>query len=254
MRSMSRVERFFERLVERPTARLFRPRLQAIQVLRRIERAMESGRGEDLEHNVVPDRFTVHINPADVAALEPLDDVAADLASGALAFARSHQMALRGRPRVAIHPDPDVRPGEVEVEGRLSRPKVGNDAPDPETATRVFSVPVARAPAATLEIREPNGATRRVELNGRPMRIGRSTECELVIRDTRVSRQHARLHARGGLLVLTDLASTNGTRVNGQRITEVVLGAGDRIAMGDSTLLVSVPEAPGGGADAGDPS
>jgi len=42
---MSRVERFFERLVERPSARLFRTKLQPVQILRRIERAMESERG-----------------------------------------------------------------------------------------------------------------------------------------------------------------------------------------------------------------
>ena len=45
VRAMSRVERFFERLVERPSARLFKTRLQPIQILRRIERAMEAERG-----------------------------------------------------------------------------------------------------------------------------------------------------------------------------------------------------------------
>ncbi|HEV2006663.1 MAG TPA: FHA domain-containing protein, partial [Candidatus Limnocylindrales bacterium] len=51
-------------------------------------------------------------------------------------------------------------------------------------------------------------------------------------------RQHARLHGRDGVLVLTDLGSTNGTRVNGQRIREVVLGAGDQIGMGDTVLVL----------------
>ena len=59
------------------------------------------------------------------------------------------------------------------------------------------------------------------------MRIGRAPECELVLKDNRVSRRHARLAARDGVLILTDLGSTNGTRVNGNRVTEVVLGAGD---------------------------
>jgi len=98
---MSRVERFFERLVERPTARLFRTRLQPIQVLRRIERAMESGRGDGDHRNEAPDRFTVFVNPEDLVSLTPLDAVAADLASDALSFARAHRLQLRGEPRGA---------------------------------------------------------------------------------------------------------------------------------------------------------
>ena len=71
------------------------------------------------------------------------------------------------------------------------------------------------------------------------MRIGRAADSEVSLRDARVSRQHARVHARDGHLVLTDLGSTNGTRVNGQRITEVVLGDGDRILVGDTELIVA---------------
>ena len=74
--------------------------------------------------------------------------------------------------------------------------------------------------------------------SGAPIRIGRAPECELVLRDSRVSRRHARLFARDGVLILTDLGSTNGTLVNGNRITEVALGAGDRIQIGESSLVV----------------
>ncbi len=79
---------------------------------------------------------------------------------------------------------------------------------------------------------------RRIPMTGAPMRIGRAPECELVLKDNRVSRRHARLAARDGVLVLTDLGSTNGTRVNGNRVTEVVLGAGDRIQIGETSLVV----------------
>ncbi|HKB28351.1 MAG TPA: FhaA domain-containing protein, partial [Candidatus Limnocylindrales bacterium] len=102
MRSMSRVERFFERLVERPSARLFRTRLQPIQVLRRIERAMEAGRVRHDGHDSAPNVFEVRLSPTDLMALGRLDTVAADLASGALAFARSKKLVLIDRPRVSI--------------------------------------------------------------------------------------------------------------------------------------------------------
>ena len=239
---MSRVERFFERLVERPSARLFKTRLQPLQILRRIERAMEAERGAEGRPGLVPDQFTVRLHPEDLAALLPADDVASDLASGALSFARSHGYALRERPRVTLRPDPTRRPGEVEVESAVSPASEPAADQGSEAGTRVFEVPVVRAPAITLEIREPGQAARRVPMTGAPMRIGRAPECELVLKDNRVSRRHARLAARDGVLVLTDLGSTNGTRVNGHRVTEVVLGAGDRVQIGETSLVVGSAE------------
>src|SRR5437868_676207 len=208
MRSMSRVERFFERLVERPSARLFRTRLQPIQVLRRVERAMEAGRRSEAGRDVAPDRFTVRLHPADLAELGDPAIVAGDVASGALAFARSHHLALADRPRVAIRSDPAVVRGDVEVEASGSRSTPGGEAA-PESNTRIFEIPVPRTPKATLEVREPGRLSRHVDVTG-PMRIGRATESELPVKDPRVSRMHARVHARDGHLVLTDLGSTNG--------------------------------------------
>ena len=244
---MSRVERFFERLVERPSARLFRTRLQPIQVLRRIERAMDAGRGADGTRGLVPDQFLVRLHPADLAALIPADEVASELASGALNFARAHGYALRDRPRVTLQPDPTLRPGDAEVDAEVS-PVIDHvaSADLADGGTRVFEVPVVRAPGVVIEVREPGGSPRRIELTGAPMRIGRAPECELVLKDSRASRRHARLHARDGVLVLTDLGSTNGTRVNGNRITELVLGEGDRIQIGDTSLVVEAARAEAG--------
>ena len=248
MRAMSRVERFFERLVERPSARLFRTKLQPVQIMRRIERAMEAERGAEGRRGLVPDQFIVHIHPEDLAGLTPPEQVAAEMASGALTFARSHGYALRDRPRVTLQPDGRLRPGEVEVDATLSPAR---DAPAGDQArdagTRVFEVPVIRGPEVVIEIREPNRQARRVPASGGPMRIGRAPDCELVLRDSRVSRRHARLAARDGLLVLTDLGSTNGTRVNGHRVSEVVLGAGDRIMLGETVLTIE-PATAGTGA------
>jgi hypothetical protein len=236
---MSRVERFFERLVERPSARIFRTRLQPVQVLRRIERAMEAERGAEGRPGLVPDQFVVRLHPTDLASMTPAEEVASALASGALSFARAHSYALRERPRVTLQPDPSLRPGEAEVETAVSaviEAAIGTDRAD--GGTRVFEVPIARGPEAVLEVHEPGHPARQVPLSG-AMRIGRAPECELVLRDSRASRRHARLAPRDGVLVLSDLGSTNGTLVNGNRITEVALGAGDRIQIGESSLIVA---------------
>ena len=244
VRAMSRVERFIERLVEGPSARLFGTRLMPIQILRRVERAMEAERGTDGRRGLVPDRFTVRLHPADLAALDPADDVASELASGALTFARDHGYELRDRPRVTLAPDPARRPGEVEVDAAVSPPgPAGQIAADGAGATRVFEIPVIRAPQIVIEVREPGRPARRIPVSGAPIRIGRAPECELVLKDSRVSRRHARLGARDGVLVLTDLGSTNGTRVNGHRVTELVLGAGDRVQIGDTSLVIDAAPA-----------
>src|SRR2546426_1345 len=69
MRPLAELERFFERLFERPTARLFKTRLQPIQIQRRIERAMENERLSTGDGTMVPNRFAVHLSPMDMGAI-----------------------------------------------------------------------------------------------------------------------------------------------------------------------------------------
>ena len=54
--------------------------------------------------------------------------------------------------------------------------------------------------------------------------------------DVGISRRHARLDFDGAQVVLTDLGSTNGTMVNGQRVSAVALNPGDMIQLGTTTL------------------
>jgi hypothetical protein len=247
MRPMARVERFFERLVERPTARVFGTQLQPVQVLRRIEREMEAGRRKQGDRSMAPDRFAVRVSAADLPGLGPLDTVAEQLASGALAFARSRALTLRERPQVRLAADAGLARGDVEVAAGFSAPgavRVGATDGAPVDGTQVFEAPIVRAPAAALEVNEPGRGVRRLALSGRPMTIGRGSDCEVALADAHASRRHARLEVRAGLIVLSDLGSTNGTRVNGHRVREVVLGSGDRIEVGQSVIRVVEPEPP----------
>lgn len=62
--------------------------------------------------------------------------------------------------------------------------------------------------------------------------LGRILSADLRIDDPRVSRIHALLEVRGDTLLLTDLASTHGTHVNGKKVVETRLKLGDRIRIG----------------------
>ncbi len=62
--------------------------------------------------------------------------------------------------------------------------------------------------------------------------IGRGPENTIRIDDSTISHHHGSISLEGGLVVLRDLNSTNGTRVNGQKIMEAKLANGDVVRFG----------------------
>ncbi len=77
---------------------------------------------------------------------------------------------------------------------------------------------------------------------GTPVSIGREEGNKIQLNDERVSRFHAKIHEDQGMLVLTDLESTNGTRINGEPTQVTILRLGDRVSLGRSVLLIGSPE------------
>ncbi len=297
MVAVADLERLLERVFERTSARLFRSRLQAVQVERRVERAMEAGRTGRGASTTVPCQYRIRLHPSDLDDLASrsggFDALAVWLADQALAFARLHAYHLAARPVVSVAADPSVEPGRVEVDASdgaarstaaplgppvdepppfvplpvpspavpSSRPAATTGDPDPgallparvpppapqpalEHGLRAGDRPYAVRPAppppsrALLRVLEPGGREREVRVEGEPLTLGRAPDNGLVIADTRVSRHHGRFQTRHGTLVYTDLGSTNGTRVNGIRVDEIVLGPGDRLQIGDVVVVV----------------
>ncbi len=318
------LERLFERVFERSTARLFRAHPQAVQIERRVERAMERARVTQGNRTSVPARYRVRLHPddlADVAAqTDGFDALAGRLADAALAFARAHGYHLPGRPSVALVADPAVERGVIEVDPVAASARPAEAPPGPVigiapprvpdmpvvapraaaevsaagaahprpsaepvdgsghavdaqwsdevavaamsqllepvipagpatvpgsggirgdgTQTLVFRRPLPAPTLAVLRVVVRDGAERTIEVDGTPLTLGRAGDNGLVIADARVSRHHARLQARRGTLVFTDLGSTNGSRLNGVRVDECALGMGDRLLVGDTVLVV----------------
>jgi predicted component of type VI protein secretion system len=75
-----------------------------------------------------------------------------------------------------------------------------------------------------------------------PVTLGREDDNTVRLNDERVSRFHAKIQEDGGQIILTDLESTNGTRINGHPIQMRVLQIGDQIAIGRCLLLFGSPE------------
>jgi len=68
--------------------------------------------------------------------------------------------------------------------------------------------------------------------------IGRATDLDLVLVEDMVSRKHAKMVATDGTLNITDLGSTNGTFVNGEKVRRTDIQTNDRILIGTSILKV----------------
>lgn len=96
----------------------------------------------------------------------------------------------------------------------------------------------AEAPATFFPIREPHSLC----LPRQPDRrftIGRAPSCDFTVADLSVSRWHARLHHEEGSWLLSDLGSTNGTRLNGWRVTSAVpVQAGDSVSFGSVAYVI----------------
>jgi hypothetical protein len=105
----------------------------------------------------------------------------------------------------------------------------------------------------TLSLRVIQGADRGLLFRNLsvPITIGREEGNSIQLSDERVSRFHVKIQEDDGRLVVTDLDSTNGTRINGHACNLKILRIGDTIALGRSVLLVSSsqPSAPGAGSD-----
>jgi pSer/pThr/pTyr-binding forkhead associated (FHA) protein len=69
--------------------------------------------------------------------------------------------------------------------------------------------------------------------------IGRVNDADLLLLDEKISRKHAKISTHGGRVVIEDLASRNGTFVNGVRIRSVELQEGDQIVVGSSTIQLT---------------
>lgn len=97
---------------------------------------------------------------------------------------------------------------------------------EPETAKSPAAGP------ASLVVVDPNGQKKRVAVDPVPFLIGRQPDNHLILRDSRVSRIHARILVENGSYVLEDTGSRHGTFINGKRVTRQKLEVSDKIECG----------------------
>lgn len=173
---------------------------------------------------------------------------------------------MMSRPVIEFETDDRLGLGEFGIETRVVRPEeaeseLAGHQPHPGGRDEAFDLPAAPPPGAqsgrtmvfsTAErVSEPLAERarsrqqsallitggRRLVVGPEGVTLGRSRSADITLDDPNVSRTHAEIRPRGGSWVLTDLGSTNGSRVNGRSLTgPEVLKPGDEIELGASVL------------------
>ncbi|HWD69986.1 MAG TPA: DUF3662 and FHA domain-containing protein [Solirubrobacteraceae bacterium] len=236
-------------VVEGTFSRVFRSEVRPVEIARKLAREMEDHQYGTLSRTYVPNEYRVYLSPRDRDRFGSYEDALADeLAGYLLEHARRERFALLSRPVIEFETDDRLRLGEFGIETAVVAPE---DEPepaytsDPEPVGRTMVFSAAKRIAEPLEesatVRQQRALLiyggRRLMVGPRGATLGRSRDCEIVIDDANVSRQHAEVRPRGGAWVLSDLGSTNGTRLNGRTLGgPEVVRPGDEIEVGSSVI------------------
>jgi hypothetical protein len=213
---------------------------------------MEENKSSSLSRTYVPNEYRVYLSPRDRERFAGYEGALADeLAGYLLEHARRERLTLPARPVIEFETDDrlglgmfGIQTGVVQVadEEEPSEPES-----DPGGRTMIYSN--AERLAEPLEQRAQTRAEtallimdgKRLLVGPSGVTLGRSRQCDVVLDDANVSRQHAEIRPRGGSWVLTDLGSTNGSRLNGRPVEgPEVVRSGDEIELGATALRFEV--------------
>ena len=213
------VEGQIEEFVEGLMARAFGSGIQPVEIGRRLRRAVVRDRRVNVKGVVtVANRFVVELAEEDHhRMLQQGPSIVRDLIDEMRSVVAREQLVFAGPVSVEFTSDPDRRIGTFSIERSFE------DGP---------AVP-------TADLTLTDGRT--VDLGAAGIRIGRHPENDIVIDEQNVSRFHAQIIPDEEQWIVLDNRSTNGTRVNDQRIggngrTDVVLNDGDIVTVGPASL------------------
>ena len=212
---LQQFEERLERLVEGTLAKPFRSNLQPVEIGRRLTREMDLHRRVGVRGLIAPNAFAVTLSAADVSRFSNfIDALSRELSDAAREHARIEGYSFVGPVEVEIFEGASLKAGRFTVTAEVHESEDGG---------------------FLAELVLPDG--RRVTVGSEALVIGRLPECEVVLPDSNVSRRHAELRRKGDGVFVTDLGSTNGTRVNGTPVREQLLASGDEVSVGSTKLV-----------------
>lgn len=184
--------------------------------------------------------WRLSVRPTAESNLEPVDVVVSAQAGGRVAdLARSLGGHLGGSDQLLLAPTTDGRPWPADLTLSESGLADGDLLEVASVPTDWLSRPGAsRAPRAVVHIVSGPDAGRRIPVTTERATIGRGTGSTVRLDDPLVSRTHAQLLLAQGVVV-TDLGSAHGTRVDGRVLTRPqALAFGEQVQLGSTVLVV----------------
>ena len=248
---LQRFEKRLEGLVEGAFAKVFKGVVHPVEILNAMQREAEAHKAILAGgRTLVPNRYVIDLSPYDHSRLAPYAAaLAQELAQSQAEFIGEQAWTVYGDVIVEIERGEGLDTGmfrvtaEVYTGGEVAPVSApGYDAGPPGYPAYDqgggYGPPPGHGGGRNVRLVSGDGRTYPLQMGSTV--IGRGDQANLRLPDVGISRRHARLDFDGGQVVLTDLGSTNGTMVNGQRVSAVALNPGDMIQLGTTTLTFRV--------------
>jgi hypothetical protein len=264
---LTKFEEFVQGLIEGPFARLFPSRLEPVELMHKLERAMNDNtllQGEG--RRLAPNAYDIYLSIKDHQGLSATQSMLIrDWQNDLVEVARHRHYTLRTMPVIRLHADSSLHAGSVRIEtsmgsdgqgagdmhtqalsaeqlaqlqAQLPKGQISGALPDNRGAPRgsnpnlpPVSTPI---PPARLIIRMPQGGQQNYPVEKAIINIGRQLSNDIIVEDKRVSRYHAQIKYQvDGQFVIYDLGSTNGITINNTpHMRQHVLRSGDKFTIG----------------------
>jgi hypothetical protein len=259
---LQRFERRLEGMVGLAFARLFKGKVHPAEIAKALQREADEQRSVVGEGRILaPNVYVVRLGNTDYEHLAQWSDqLAGELADMVGEHIDDEGYSIFDAVRVYLELDSDLPTGVFEVSSEVAdpsapglradaHPAAGPPAPGHpplpplpplrghvgDTGKVAPGRPGSR-PTTTHALVVDGPGTRHELSTGRNV-IGRGTEADIRLPDTGVSRKHVDVVLDGGVATVEDLGSTNGTLVNGRRVSRQPLADGDVIRIGHSVLV-----------------
>lgn len=229
---LQRFERKLEGLVNGAFARAFKAEVQPVEIAAALQRELNNNAQiVSRQHTLVPNVFTVELSQHDFSRITPFEEpLSRELVGVVKEHADLQHYAFTGPVSVTFAEQDDLATGQFRIRSEV-KAAVDRGGSYHPTDT------VERRAVAYLDV---NGTQHPLVSPG--LVVGRSSDCDLKVEDPGVSRRHAEIRVIGNdedaQLVVVDLGSTNGTVVDGVRVTQAPLSDGSRIVLGSTVLVV----------------
>ena len=244
---LDKVERGIEKAVRGVFSTGSRAQVEPVEIASRLRtevdnKAITIAAGRTLAPNV----FDVLLSSDDFQrAQEWGTPLAEELCDVVINHVRSQGYTLQGPVRISFRRDEEHRAGNFDITSRTEQSSAPSAPAQPGAHGSVPAAPT-RQPAQLQPVLDIDG--QRYSLNAPSIVLGRSSEADILIDDTGVSRHHLEIRTGSGTAQAIDLGSTNGSYVNGQKIAgSSELADGATIMMGRTKIIFRLLPANTGG-------